>query len=182
MRISGQATLDAPRESIWPLIFDPQALLELLPGCEDVAQTAPGEYAARLNLRVPAVAGAYEARVRVLEARPPDSCRFEGEAGGPAGRVAGQASFTLVADGPATRIDYAGDAAISGPLAGMNPRFAEGIAKTFISQGLAKLPALAVARAAGQAALAPPPPRSRWARFITRIRAWFERARSRMRK
>lgn len=183
MRISGQATLDAPRESIWPLIFDPHALLELLPGCEDVAQTGPDEYTARLNLRVPAVAGAYDAKVRVLDSRPPDACRFEGEASGPAGRVSGVASFALTADGAATRIDYAGDAAISGPLAGMNPRFAEGIAKTFISQGLAKLPALAATRAAALSpAMAAPPPRSRWARFIARIRAWFERAQSRMRR
>jgi carbon monoxide dehydrogenase subunit G len=179
MRISGQATLDAPRERIWPLIFDPRALLELLPGCEDARETAPGEYAARLNLRVPAVAGAYEARVRVLDSQPPSSCRFEGEASGSAGRVAGAAFFTLTADGAVTRIDYTGDAAISGPLAGMNPRFAEGIARTFISQGLSKLPALAAARAAEQAA-APPQPRSRWAVFISHIRAWFERARRRM--
>lgn len=177
MRVSGQATLDAPRESIWPLIFDPRALLELLPGCEDVTQTAPDQYEARLNLRVPAVAGAYHAKVRVLDSQPPASCRFEGEASGPAGRIRGNASFTLTADGAATRIDYAGEAAITGPLAGMNPRFAEGIAKTFISQGLSKLPALAVLRAAEQAAAAPPPPRSRWASFISHIRAWFERAR-----
>ncbi|MCU0509529.1 MAG: carbon monoxide dehydrogenase subunit G [Anaerolineae bacterium] len=180
MRISGQATLDAPRESIWPLIFDPSSLLELLPGCEDVKQTAPDEYEARLNLRVPAVAGAYLAKVRVLDSQPLDWCRFEGEASGPAGRISGNASFTLAADGPATRIDYAGDAAISGPLAGMNPRFAEGIARTFISQGLAKLPALAAARAAE--APPAPPPQSRWASLITRIRAWFERARRGMRR
>jgi carbon monoxide dehydrogenase subunit G len=185
MRISGQATLDAPRENIWPLIFDPRSLLELLPGCEDISQTAPDEYAARLNLRVPAVAGAYAAKVRVLDAVPPAagapaSCRFEGEASGPAGRIAGNASFTLAEDGPATRIDYAGDAAITGPLAGMNPRFTEGIARTFISQGLAKLPALAAARAA-EAAPAPPA-RPRRAAFIARIRAWFERARKWMRK
>jgi carbon monoxide dehydrogenase subunit G len=186
MRISGQATLDAPRESIWPLIFDPRSLLELLPGCEDVTQTAPDQYEARLNLRVPAVAGAYQARVRVLDSQPPvgdapASSHFEGEASGPAGRVTGKASFTLTADGAATRIDYAGDAAITGPLAGMNPRFAEGIAKTFISQGLSKLPALAAARAAEQAALPLPPP-TRRAGFISHIRAWLERARSWMRR
>jgi carbon monoxide dehydrogenase subunit G len=176
MRISGQATLDASRESIWPLIFDPRALLELLPGCEDAQQTGPDEYRARLNLRVPAVAGAYEARVRVLDSTPPSSCQFEGEASGPAGRVSGKASFMLTAEGPATRIDYTGDAAITGPLAGMNPRFAEGIARTFINQGLTKLPALAAARAAEQAAV-PPPPQSRWASFVSHIRAWFESAR-----
>jgi carbon monoxide dehydrogenase subunit G len=176
MRISGQATLDAPRESIWPLIFDPRSLLELLPGCEDVAQVASDEYRARLALRVPAVAGVYEARVRVLDSDPPASCRFEGEASGPAGRVAGNASFILAADLGGTRIDYTGDAAISGPLACMNPRFAEGIARTFINQGLAKLPALAAARAAE----APPAAPSRWGSFITRIRAWFSRVRRRM--
>lgn len=174
MQITGQAALDAPREHIWPLIFDPRALLELLPGCEDVRETAPGEYEARLNLRVPAIAGAYLTRVRVLEAQPPGFCRFEGEANGPAGSLAGQASFTLSEQGEGSRIEYAGDARISGPLAGMNSRFAEGIAKSLIGQGLARLPALANARAAeAEAARATGIPQHAAPRSaLARLRAW----------
>lgn len=170
MKIAGQSTLDASAESVWPLIFDPAMLLELLPGCEQVEQVAPDEYRGRLTLRVPAVAGAYETWVKVLQIEAPSFCRMQGEASGPAGRVSGQASFTLHPEAGQTRIEYQGDAQIWGPLAGMNPRFAEGVAQTLIRQGLARLPELARKRElADQAAAASQPgiPAGvRWARWL----------------
>ena len=114
------------------------------------------------------------AKVRVLDSQPPGFCRFEGEANGPAGSVAGQASFTLTEQGAGTSIEYQGEARISGPLAGMNPRFAEGIAKTFISQGLTRLPALAEARQA-EAAARPAPVAPTWHRFFRGYAQWLAR-------
>jgi carbon monoxide dehydrogenase subunit G len=152
MKIAGQALLGAPCAAIWPLIFEPEALLQLLPGCEEIVQVAPGEYRGRMSLRVPALAGAYDVHVRVLDAEPSRSCRIEGDACGANGSVQGQAGFTLQPEGEGTRIVYQGDALISGPLAGLNPRFAEGVAQTLIRQGLNKLPELARERATAQAA------------------------------
>jgi len=148
MKINGQSLVDAAPDAIWPLVFEPGALLQLLPGCEDVVQVAPGEYRARMTLRVPGIAGSYETWVKVLEIEEPRFCRIRGEASGPAGSVAGQASFSLQPQGQQTLIAYQGDAVMGGPLAGMNPRFSEGVAQTFIRQGLARLPELARARTA----------------------------------
>jgi len=148
MKISGQSTLDATADSIWPLIFDPRSLMELLPGCEQMKQVGPDEYSGRMTLRIPAVSGTYSTWVKVQQADPPRYCQLLGEATGPSGSVSGQASFTLQPEGDRTRIEYQGDAQISGPLAGMNQRFAEGVAQTLIRQGLAKLPGLARQRQA----------------------------------
>jgi carbon monoxide dehydrogenase subunit G len=148
MKIAGQSTLDAAVESIWPLIFDSRTLLELLPGCEQVEQVAPDEYRGRMTLRIPAIAGTYETWVKVLKYEAPSFCQIQGEATGSGGSVRGQASFTLKPDAQQTRIEYQGDAQIGGPLAGMNPRFAEGVAQMLIRQGLARLPELARAREA----------------------------------
>ncbi len=147
MKIAGQSTLDATAESIWPLIFDPRTLLQLLPGCEQVEQVAPDEYRGRLRLRVPAIAGTYEIWVKVLKYEAPSFCQIQGEATGASGSVRGQASFSLQPQAQQTRIEYQGDALIGGPLAGMNPRFAEGVAQMLIRQGLARLPELARERA-----------------------------------
>jgi len=148
MKIAGQSTLDAAVESIWPLIFDSRTLLELLPGCEQVEQVAPDEYRGRMILRIPAIAGTYETWVKVLQYEAPSFCQIQGEATGSSGSVRGQASFTLHPDAQQTRIEYQGDAQIGGPLAGMNPRFAEGVAQMLIRQGLARLPELARERGA----------------------------------
>ena len=147
MKIAGQLTLDATAECIWPLILDPRALLQLLPGCEQVEQVAPDEYRGRMTLRVPAIAGTYETWVKVLKYEAPSFCQIQGEATGASGSVRGQASFSLQPEAQQTRIAYQGDAQIAGPLAGMNPRFAEGVAQMLIRQGLARLPELARERA-----------------------------------
>jgi 2-furoyl-CoA dehydrogenase large subunit len=171
MKIAGQSTLDAAAEALWPLIFDPRTLMELLPGCEQIEQVAADEYRGRLTLRVPGIAGTYETWVKILEAEAPGFCRIQGEASGPGGSVRGQAGFTLQPEDQQTRIQYQGDAQISGPLAGMNPRFAEGVAQTFIRQGLARLPELARERAAAQATPAAGPSsadngRRRWTAWL----------------
>ncbi len=172
MKIAGQSTLDAAAESIWPLIFDPRTLLLLLPGCEQVEQVAPDEYRGRMTLRIPAIAGTYETWVKVLKYEAPTFCQIQGEATGSSGSVRGQASFSLQPEAQQTRIEYQGDAQIGGPLAGMNPRFAEGVAQMLIRQGLARLPELARAReAALQTTPSAVPAAStrgvmRWARWL----------------
>jgi uncharacterized protein len=173
MKIAGQSTLDATAESIWPLIFDPRTLLELLPGCEQVEQVAPDEYRGRLTLRIPAISGSYDTWVKVLESEAPSFCRIQGEANGPGGSVRGQASFSLQPEAEQTRISYQGDAQIGGPLGGMNPRFAEGVAQTLIKQGLARLPELARQR---EAAMQPAPPAEpvTSAKGVMRWASWLE--------
>jgi carbon monoxide dehydrogenase subunit G len=181
MKIAGQTTLDATAESLWPVLFDPRTLLQLLPGCEEIEQIATDEYRSRMTLRIPAIAGSYDTHVKVVQFEAPRFCQIEGEAAGPSGNVRGQASFSLQPEANQTRITYHGDAQIAGPLAGMNPRFAEGVAQTLIKQGLARLPDLArereaALRAVSVAAEPPTPvgsPSSRLALRFTRARAWL---------
>ena len=143
MKISGKACVNAPCEAIWKLIFKPSALLELVPGCDQVEQVAPDEYRASLTMRVPALAGNYAILIRILESEAPQFCRLAGRAHGPTGGVQGTGTFTLLPQSQQTRIDYDSEIQISGPLAGMHPRFVEGVAQTLIREGLAKLAELA---------------------------------------
>jgi carbon monoxide dehydrogenase subunit G len=145
MRISGNTCVTAPCEAIWKLIFNPSALLQLVPGCDQVEQVAPDQYRANLTLHVPALTGSYEIRIKIMESNAPRFCRLEGDARGSSGGVQGSGTFTLLPKGKQTRIDYDSEIQISGPLAGMHPRFAEGVAQTLIRQGLAKLAELAAA-------------------------------------
>ena len=92
------------------------------------------------------MAGNYEILIKVVESKAPLFCQLAGNASGPSGGVQGTGSFTLLPLGQQTRIDYDGEAQIYGPLAGMHPRFTEGVAQTLIQQGLGKLAELARAR------------------------------------
>jgi carbon monoxide dehydrogenase subunit G len=139
MKISGQQCINASIEAIWQLIFEPDALLRLVPGCDQVKQGSADEYYAHLTLQVPALTGSYEIHIKILEQEAPHFCRLMGSAQGSAGGVQGHGTITLAPQGPQTRIEYTGEAEISGPLAGMPPRFVEGVAKMLIHQGFIKL-------------------------------------------
>ena len=143
MRISGKASVSAPCEAIWALIFNPGVLLQLVPGCDRVEQMATDVYRASLTMHVPALAGKYEILINIVESKAPRFCRLAGNARGPSGSVQGTGSFTLVPQDKKTRIDYDSEVQISGPLACMPPRFIEGVAQMLIKQGLARLAELA---------------------------------------
>jgi hypothetical protein len=85
--------------------------------------------------------------------------------------VRGQAAFTLREAGGGTLVEYEGDALVSGPLAGMNPRFVEGVAQQLIKQALGRLNTQALAAMAAEAAAVPAPRTGLWAR----LKAWLRR-------
>jgi carbon monoxide dehydrogenase subunit G len=114
MRISGNTCVNATCEAIWKLIFNPGALLQLVPGCDQVEQVAPDQYRASLTMRVPALAGNYEILIKIAESEAPQFCRLEGNARGPGGVLQGTGTFTLLPQGQKTRIDYDSEIQIAG--------------------------------------------------------------------
>jgi carbon monoxide dehydrogenase subunit G len=139
MKITGNYTFKVPRERVWPRIFDPASLLGLIPGCKNLEQVGPREYRGQIQINLAAVSGSYDTLVTILERREPDYCRFDGEVDGPTGLISGTAAFTLREVQGETILDYEAQGVITGALAKLSPRFVEGIAKTLINQGLARL-------------------------------------------
>jgi len=140
LKIAGSYQLEAPIEAVWPRIFDPQSLMSLIPGCQQLEQITPDEYRGHIRVGIAAVSGAYQTYVKVIQRDPPHQCRFAGEVSGPTGIVQGDVSFTLKeVAGRNSQIDYQAQALITGALAQLNSRFIEGIARTLINHGLANL-------------------------------------------
>ena len=139
MKVSGRATVDAPREAVFAAICDPAALLEVIPGCREIHLVAENEYHGRIVMRLPAVVGSYETVVKLVDTDPPAYGALEGSASGRMGSVAGGGSFRLSDDEGRTVIEYQGTGVISGPLARLDSRFIEGVARSLINEGLARL-------------------------------------------
>jgi len=141
MKVTGSRDLDAPRDAVFAAIHDPETLLAMLPGCREIARVSPTEYRGRLAIRLPAIVGMYETSVRLVESVAPEYSRFDGRVDGRIGSIAGAASFRLTAIAGRTRIDYEGEATVSGPLARLDGRFVENLARSLIDDGLARLDA-----------------------------------------
>ena len=139
MKIAGSYTFEAPGGRVWPLLFDPNALIHLIPGCQRLEQVSPGEYRGLVQVGVAAVAGTYQVSARLVEQEAPRYCRFEGEISGSAGSATGSAALRLKEVNGATLLDYEAQAVIAGALAAVSSRFVEGVAKTLIDQGLSRL-------------------------------------------
>jgi carbon monoxide dehydrogenase subunit G len=139
VKIQGSHRLDATRAAVFAAICDPNTLLAVIPGCREVERVSENEYVGRISLRLPGFVGSYRTRVRLAESDPPRCARLEGEVVGAPGSVRGRASFRLEEADGGTQLTYDGAAVISGPLARLDGRFAEGLTGSLISQGLRAL-------------------------------------------
>jgi carbon monoxide dehydrogenase subunit G len=139
MKIAGRYTFNVPHEQVWAAIYDPRALLNIIPGCQEIEQVSATEYRGQIQLRLPAVIGVFQSYMRLVEAEAPYYSRFEGEVEGMPGSVKGSAWFRLKEAEGQTLMEYEGEGLVTGPLARLNSHFIEGLAKSLIDQGLAKL-------------------------------------------
>ena len=139
MKVSGSQVLDAPREAVFAAICDPATLLEVIPGCQEISLVGTDEYHAQIALRLPAIVGTYDTTVRLLQSEPPVYGELEGRMVGRAGTIVGRAVFRLAEEDGETTVEYVGSAVISGPLARLDSRFAEGLARSIVDEGLARL-------------------------------------------
>lgn len=142
MKLSGKYTFSAPREEVWELLMDPSALQRIIPGCERLEEIGDDTYAADIKLGLANVRGDYSGTVKLVDQRPPESYRMEGEGRGKPGfaKGVGNVELTEQPDGK-TLMQYSGDAQVGGPIAGIGQRLIEGAAKSIINQSLKALSA-----------------------------------------
>jgi carbon monoxide dehydrogenase subunit G len=131
-----------------PAICDPQVLMAVIPGCENVREVRPGEYEGLVRLRLPGAVGRYRTTVRLVDVSAPDRAGLEGRVEGRMGSIVGRADFVLREHDGGTHMEYTGGGVIQGPLAMLDSRFAERLAESLIEQALRTLDARLTAEVA----------------------------------
>jgi len=140
VHIADTAPFSATTAALWQALFTPAVLADIIPGCRELSQTSPADYAGEIVLGIAAVAGRYTVDVHVDEAQKPTFTRLSGTVAGPTGTITGQATIILEeVSREQTNFTYEGQATVSGALGHMSPRFIEGVATTLIQQGLRRL-------------------------------------------
>lgn len=139
MNVTGSYVLEAAREAVFAAICDPGALLEVIPGCQEIRRVTDTEYRGRISIRLPAIVGTYDTVVRLVEADPPTYGRLDGQVESAVGSITGEASFRLTEVEDTTAIEYEAHGTIGGPLARLDSRFVEGLARSLINEGLGNL-------------------------------------------
>lgn len=134
MKIEGSHTVAAPRDRVWQLLFDPEALIKAIPGCEKLEQVGPDEYKATLKVGVAAVKGTFQGKVRMSDKEPPARYRMAVEGSGTPGFVRGEACMELSDVEVGTRVAYTADLQVGGLIAGVGQRMLSGVAKMTLDQ------------------------------------------------
>ena len=134
MRVEGAYHFPAPRERVYELLMDPDALQRCIPGCEKLEARSESVYEATLKIGVGAVRGTYSGQVEITDQVPPESYRMAIEGRGGPGFVKGIATIKIVDAGAESDVEVEGDGQLGGPMAGVAQRLLPGVARMMMDQ------------------------------------------------
>ena len=137
MQLSSTYTFNAPRETVWALLLDPDALVECLPGCESLEATGEDTFRAALTVGVAAVSGRYEGTVKILDRQEPSSYKLVVDGKGRGGFVRGDAAVSLASDGDhneRTIVTVQGRAQVGGTVARVGQRLLARVSKMMMNR------------------------------------------------
>lgn len=140
MKFSGSQTINAPRERVWTMLNDIEALKTLIPGVETLEETEPNTYKGIAKIGIANIKGEYTGSVKLSDIDPPNSYRLTGEGRGKPGHVKGEGTLKLTEESPdITTLHYTADMQVGGMIASIGQRLIEGATKLLINQGMKAL-------------------------------------------
>ncbi|MCI0685929.1 MAG: carbon monoxide dehydrogenase subunit G [Sporichthyaceae bacterium] len=130
MKVTGTATLSAPREHVWAALRDPAVLVRTIPGCEQLVAIGPDEYRMTVSAGVAAIKGQYQGTVLLTDLDEPGSFIMRARGAGGPGMVDATVQVRLDAEGPdQTLLSYDADAVVGGMIGGVGHRVLTGVSK-----------------------------------------------------
>jgi uncharacterized protein len=129
MKVTGQATLNAPREKVWAALNDPAVLVRTIPGCQQLEEVGPDQYRMTLTAGVASIKGSYQGDVALTDQEQPGTFRLKASGAGAPGTVSADVKVTLEEADGATRLHYDADAIVGGMIGGVGQRVLSGVAK-----------------------------------------------------
>jgi carbon monoxide dehydrogenase subunit G len=130
--MTGECRIEAPRETVWAALNDPEVLKRCIAGCEELEKVSDTEFTATVKLKVGPVSAKFAGAVTLSDLDPPASYTISGVGkGGAAGFAKGGAKVTLAADDGATVLNYEVEGLVGGKLAQIGSRLVDSTAKKF---------------------------------------------------
>ena len=124
MELSNQQTINAPLQTVYDALNDPEILRQSIPGCETIEKTSPTDMQATVTLKIGPIKARFNGDLQISDLNPPTDYKltFSGK-GGSAGDARGSASVHLEAESEtATVVNYQVNADVSGKIAQVGGR------------------------------------------------------------
>ncbi|MCJ2050327.1 SRPBCC family protein [Methylobacterium sp. J-070] len=135
MDITGEYRIAAPRAAVWAALNDPAVLARCIPGCKELTQVSPEEFAAKVALKIGPVSATFAGTVRLEDIRAPEGYTLTGQGnGGMAGFAKGRAAVALRQEDVETVLTYEAKAEIGGKIASLGGRLIQATSRKLADQ------------------------------------------------
>jgi uncharacterized protein len=155
MKMQGSYTFEAPLETVWSALFDPEVLARTLPGCEKLERQG-NQFRGDINVKMGPVQGKFEGKVDIVDVKERESYTMIVDGRGPAGFGKATASLRVSSAGSGTRLDYDSDVTVGGKIASVGQRLIDASSRAIVKQSLEglnqQIKALAAAPVTGASA------------------------------
>lgn len=136
MNIQGEHWLPAPPEVVWDSLHDEETLRATIPGCQELAQTAPNVYSGSANVGVGVIKGLYRGSLELTEEEPYTGAKIRIDTRSGHAEIRGTGSVRMDASDGGTLVKYEGEAQITGMLAAVGQRLLPSVSKSLVQSFL----------------------------------------------
>lgn len=153
MKLAGTYAFDAPLDTVWQGLFDPEVLARTLPGCDKLERQGD-QFLGEINVKMGPVQGKFQGKVDIQNVKERESYTMVVDGRGPAGFAKATANIRVQSEGAATRLDYDSDVQVGGKIASVGQRLLDASSRAIVKQSLEGLHEQLKALAARSAAAA----------------------------
>lgn len=135
MKVQGTYTFEAPLETVWNALFDPEVLARTLPGCEKLEREG-NTFRGDINVKMGPVQGKFQGKVDIVDVKERESYTMIVDGRGPAGFGKATALMRVQTEGTGTRLDYDSDVQVGGKIASVGQRLIDASSRAIVKQSL----------------------------------------------
>ena len=134
MDITGEHWLASAPDIVWRALHDVEVLRACVPGCQELAQTAPDAYAGAATVGIGVIKGLYKGTLRLTEEREPEFARVVVDAKSGHAEINGDGSLFMEPERGGTLLRYEATARMRGPIAVVGQRLLPAATKSLAEQ------------------------------------------------
>jgi carbon monoxide dehydrogenase subunit G len=135
VKVQGTYTFEAPLETVWNALFDPEVLARTLPGCEKLEREG-NQFKGDINVKMGPVQGKFQGKVDIIDIKERESYTMIVDGRGPAGFGKATALMRVQSQGTGTRLDYDSDVQVGGKIASVGQRLIDASSRAIVKQSL----------------------------------------------
>ena len=134
MHFEGTVQINAPRDTVWAFVIDPNQVGQCGPGVESIEVIDDTHFKATAKVGIGFISARFNVNMEFAEVDAPNAATIKAHGQAPGSAVDADARMELSDADGGTRMDWSADVNIAGTIASVGARLIEGTANKMIGQ------------------------------------------------